>query len=102
MDKTAYWAEYPDKDMAVIILDDGEHQEIITGDPGQRQEPGSLLKDFQRRGFVVHAFTSWLEENDEPRAFNAYLRRWRRIDDAGEGELVYPGPLAGLGQEMTS
>lgn len=93
---TVYWIEYPDKDLAVMVVDDGTRQEVITGSPDQRDEPPSqgLLSEFYHRDFLVHAFTSWLEETPSP-ITGRRLRRWRRIDENGEpGEIVYPGELA--------
>lgn len=91
MDKRAYVIEYADKDLTVVLVDDGEKQAIMTGSadtlPSGLAEADMYMHDYRRRGYEVIGLRSAVAE-EESEGGN-HLRLWQNIET---GESV-PAPL---------
>lgn len=89
MDKRAYYLELPDKDIAIMLMDDGEKQEILTTSPNYPD----LWFDFMReKGFVVRGFSRVFPEAEDE---DGEVRRsvaWYELT----GNLVRVGTHSGL------
>lgn len=79
-EKRAYYVEYPDKEMSVIVRHDGDGIEIWTTD---YVDPDSYIAFLMTEGFKTHAFTCDVWEEDGRRR-----EKWRPIDPASLEEVT--------------
>lgn len=90
MDKRAYYLELPDKDFALLLMDDGEKQEILTTSVGWPEVWMDLLRE---KGFEPLSFQrSWRSATDPDGTLKHYSV-WHRTD----GQALQAGYLLGIG-----
>lgn len=88
-EKRAYYLEMPDKDLAILLMDDGKTQEILTT---SANVPDVWFEFMREKGFEVHGYSrNWQEYEDEKGEANRYSA-WYEIT----GNLIRIGTHSGL------
>lgn len=72
----AYYIEFTDHDLALLLLDDGRNQQIVSGSPESLEEAASLLSEPPIR------LKGKMEEVDYGEGTDMY-RRWFKADGQG-------------------
>ena len=90
-EKRAYYLEIPDKDLCIMLMDDGEHQEVVTThNPGFQEVWMDMLRE---KGFETFGFQrTWRRLRNEDDEFKTESE-WHRLT----GELVSPGAISRFG-----